>query len=101
MGGIAVLLAAIAHYTQKRRGKEVENYSEKAKKNVAGVKAMVNNVFVTIAFIYAHTPRQIACVALFCFFRVHGPIFLFARHGANSGEIFFSKINAECKYHIV
>lgn len=45
---------------------------------------MVNVVFVTIAFICAHTPRQIACVGFVLFYRVRLRAFLRATQGETS-----------------
>ena len=49
---------------------------------------MVNVVFVTIAFICAHTPRQIACVGFVLFYRVTTTGISFARHRAKPNAIF-------------
>ena len=44
---------------------------------------MENDAFVTIAFICAHTPRQIACVGFILFYRVRLRAFLSRDTGRN------------------
>ena len=84
----------VTRYDRKRCGKEAENHSKKVKESTARVKAMENDVFVTIAFIFPHKPRQTACVGFNLFYRVTDSERFFRAAQGETRSVIFSRCSS-------